>query len=268
MAVALALSVELLRFSEESARAKQWLHALTQAGVRVTETTTYRGTADVLALWGPGNPARGAIVAQHVAHGGHAVVFDLAYWQRDHKVRVSFDAPHPSAWVMRRDWPRERFAADQVRVEDRWKPDGPVVVAGIGRKARAQYGDVVGQWEAAMIAAARRAGRPVVYRRKQVDAPIPNDVRLTSDGPIDQVLAGASAVVTWHSNVAVDAIRLGIPVICRDGAAAAVCPSEWRDDLRPLDPALRDRFLANLAWFQWAPCEASACWRWIAEVLA
>ena len=42
---------------------------------------------------------------------------------------------------------------------------------------------------------------------------------------IDQALTGCSLVVTWHSNVAVDAIRMGIPVVCRDGAAAAVCPS-------------------------------------------
>jgi hypothetical protein len=62
-------------------------------------------------------------------------------------------------------------------------------------------------------------------------------VVLTTDQPIEHVLAGASLVVTWHSNVAVDAIRLGIPVICREGAAAAVCPSELgADDPRPLDP--------------------------------
>jgi hypothetical protein len=87
--------------------------------------------------------------------------------------------------------------------------------------------------------------------------------------PIDQALAGASLVVTWHSNVAVDAIRLGLPVICRDGAAAAVCPSDFRTtDPQPLPASVRDRFLANLAWFQWSNSEAAAFWPWAQEMLS
>ena len=73
--------------------------------------------------------------------------------------------------------------------------------------------------------------------------------------------------MTWHSNIAVDAIALGIPAVCVDGAAAAVCPAELPEEVRPFDPALRDRFLANLAWFQWAPSEARECWAFLRGLL-
>lgn len=273
MSVALALAVELLRFPVESFRAKQWLDALTHvAGDGLRTTQAYHGHADVLAIWGPGDPERAEIIAKHVALGGRVLAFDLAYWDRDRKVRVSIDAAHPQASIMRGTWPTTRWTADRVTVADRWNQTGPVIVAGIGRKARVQYGDqAVASWEAQMIDACRRRwpARQVRYRRKQQDAPLPSGVALTSDHPIEQVLAGASLVVTWHSNVAVDAIRLGIPVICRDGAAAAVCPTELAGyDPRPLEPAVRDRFLANLAWFQWAPREAADFWRWVPEALS
>jgi hypothetical protein len=58
--------------------------------------------------------------------------------------------------------------------------------------------------------------------------------------------------------------------VCRDGAAAAICPSEYAKDLAPLPLALRDKLLINLAYFQWAATtyEARACWRWLKELMA
>lgn len=272
--IALMLTLELLTSTLQSHRAITFgaavKQASTQAGVRVVSTPRYQGRSDVLMLWGPGAPDRFEAMRAQVAAGRHVVALDLAYWHRDTKIRISIDAAHPQRWVMRRDWPMHRFAADRVPVSETWNPQGPVIVAGIGRKARVQYGaDVVERWETEMLhAAAARWGRPVRYRRKQLDAPIPDGATLASDQPIDRVLAGASLLITWHSNVAVDAIRLGIPVVCRDGAAAAVCGSTLPDVPRPLDPWVRDRFLANLAWFQWQPTEARTFLRWLPEVLA
>lgn len=265
-------TVELLRFEPQSARARVFLGALRHEAppsVAIRETTRYHGGADWLLLWGPGAPDRFEPMRQQVAAGGHVACCDLAYWQRDRKVRVSIDAAHPQQWILRRDWPVDRFAADRVPVESTWKPDGPIIVAGIGRKARAQYGDTVGTWEARMIAAcrARWPSHRLLYRPKQIDAPVPPGVPLMGlGGAIDRALAGASLVITWHSNVSVDAIRMGIPVVCMDGVAAAVSPRDLPDTVQPLDPAIRDRFLANLAWFQWDPIEAAACWQFILTV--
>jgi hypothetical protein len=268
--IALMLTIEVLTFQPASGRAMEALRALQQAVPRanVRVTGTYRGQSDLLVFWGPGAPDRADVMRRHVAKGGHAIALDLPYWDRFKKFRISIDAAHPQAWVMRRQEPDTRLKADRVPVADRWNPDGPVIVAGIGRKARVQYGAAVEQWEGQMIAEAQRRGKVVQYRRKQPDAPVPQGVPLAPDRPIDAALSGASLVVTWHSNVAVDAIRNGIPVMCRDGAAAAVCPSVYVEDPQPLAPETRNRFLSNLAWYQWHPREARQCWKWLREVLA
>ncbi len=268
------LTVELLSFANPSSRSLAVMSALQRgvpATVRLRPTTQYQGHSQVLVLWGPGGPDRFEPMAQQIAKGGHVLALDLSYWQREKKFRVSIDAPHPQQWVMRRDWPATRVTVDRIAVQDKWKPAGPVIVAGIGRKARVQYGDAVERWEAQMMAtaASRWPDRRILYRKKQVDAPVPSGVAEASTRPIEDVLAGSSLVITWHSNVAVDAIRLGIPVICQDGAAAAVCASSFdAADPAPLDSAVRARFLRNLAWFQWSPNEARQFWAWVPEVLA
>jgi hypothetical protein len=266
------LTIELLTFQPQSPRALAAMRSLRSTAPRGSvASTTYRGRSDVVVFWGPGAPERRTVMQRQVDRGGHALALDLSYWSRDRKFRVSIDAAHPQAWVMRRDWSATRFNADRVPVADRWNPDGPVIVAGIGRKARVQYGSAVEDWERQMMtaAAARWPDRQVRYRRKQLDAPIPAGATLTNDGPIEGVLDGASLLITWHSNVAVDAIRLGIPVVCRDGAAAAVCPSDLTAvDPSPLADLARLTFLQNLAWFQWAPEESRKFWAWVPQVLA
>ena len=272
-------TVEVMRFQGETPRASQALNGFLNAaggeGFRASVTREYAGGADWLLLWGPGAPNRFEPMRAQVAAGGHVAALDLAYWRRQEKVRVSIDAAHPQAYVLRHTWPEGRLALDKVPIEDSWDPDGPVIVAGIGRKAGVQYGaGAVLAWEAQMIDACRLRwpDRPVLYRRKQTDAPFPDRaIQETSAAiPIDVALRGCSLVVTWHSNVAVDAIRMGIPVVCRDGAASAVCPQALGElDPRPLLDACRRAFLANLAWFQWDPTsEASAFWRFLREVVA
>lgn len=272
--IALMLTIELLSFQPQSFRAAGVLRTMSEQApktVSVRETTRYTGGADVLIMWGPGAPDRVEPMAKQVAAGGHSLVLDLAYWHRDRKWRVSIDAAHPQAWILRKTWPADRFIADRVPVAETWKPNGPVIVAGIGRKARVQYGDVVGDWERSMMAQAaeRWPGRRILYRKKQQDSPVPAGAEQAPNTPIDQLLTGASLVITWHSNVAVDAIRMGIPVICRDGAAAAVCAAAFDvEDPRPLASDVRDRFLRNLAWFQWSSLESRDFWAWVPEVLA
>jgi hypothetical protein len=275
-AAAVAMAVELLHFTPESKRAHDMFMGLIEGsrsqGVQVRPTSVYRGESPWLMLWGPGDPVRASVMARHVAGGGHAICFDLAYWDREKKVRLSIDAAHPAAWVMRQDCPRERFIADRVPVSDKWKATGPVLIAGIGDKARVQYGaQTVDRWEAEMLRACqeRWPGRPVLYRKKKAWSPVPADAQIAPLRPIDEALNGVSLLVTWHSNVAVDAIRNGIPVVCMDGAAAAVCPSVLGvDDPQPLPADVRDRFLGNLAWFQWAPHESRQCWRFLQGMLA
>jgi len=271
-AIATSRSLEWLQFQPSNPRGEVFLAALANAaaaGGSAHKTQTYRGQSDLLVLWGPGSPLRWPAMRAQLAAGKHVICADLAYWSRDQKIRLSIDAAHPQAWVLRRDWPAARFLADPVRLEHTFDPSGPIVMAGIGAKAAVQYGEQVERWEAAQVARCHALWpqRRIWYRRKRGQGTIANGTTAASEGPIDQVLRGASLVVTWHSNVAIDAMRLGIPVVCRDGAAAAVYPSEITADLAPLDPALRQCYLQNLAWFQWSASEAPACWHWLQELL-
>jgi hypothetical protein len=272
----IATAVEIVAFAPESLRANQWFDALEKGakanGLDVYRTKKPASLAPWLLLWGPGDPTRAATMRRHVAGGGHVIALDLAYWDRERKARVSFDAPHPQAWVMRQEMPSSRFIADRVPVASTWNPSGPIVIAGLGDKARVQYGaDTIDRWEASMAhqCRARWPKRPIVYRKKRAISPTPGWASNVLVGDvIDQALRGKSLVITWHSNVAVDAIRMGIPVICRDGAAAAVCPPDFGpEDPQPLSTETRDTFLGNLAWFQWAPNEARGFWSFVQGAL-
>lgn len=276
IAVATRTAVEIVAFEPQILRASDMLTALRRGAPRsldVRVSARYRGASPWLVFWGPGAPERQHVMRQHVAAGGHAIALDLAYWSRISKVRVSIDAAHPQAWILRRDWPATRWHGDPAPLENVWDPNGPVVVAGIGTKAMIQYGDQVDQWEAEIIAACVGRGQRVLYRAKPGKTPPSAAVfalgaERTSNAPIEEILCGASRLVTWHSNVAVDAIRMGIPVVCRDGVAAAVCPSTLDEPAMPLAIETRYRFLQNLAWFQWTPREAPACWRWLQDLLS
>lgn len=275
MSVATKTAVELVRFQPENPRASEVFRALIAAApsvcIDLIESTRYHGNSPWLMVWGPGAPERRDAITAHVKNGGHAIALDLAYWHRERKVRVSFDAPHPQAYVMRKTLPVTRLVDDQIAITNDWNPDGPIVIAGLGPKALVQYGEsAIYEWEADMMRAClARWNRPVIYRPKKDENVVPKwATRVARGGSIESVLRGASLVITWHSNVAVDAIRMGIPVVCRDGAASAVCRSSVDDKPMPLAVDVRDRFLANLAWFQWSAREARQCWRFIAETLS
>lgn len=259
--MALLLTAEILSFSPQTVRATTALRAVSEgaraAGLRAVETREYRGGSDVLVLWGPGHPARFEPMRHQIASGGRVLALDLAYWNRFEKFRVSIDGAHCPTWVARYDFPRDRFKSDPVAVADCWDLNGPVIIAGLGEKARVQYGaDRIDAWEAVMMDAVRQAGRTVIYRAKK-------GARST----IEEALVGASALITWHSNAAVDAIRLGVPAFCVDGAAAAVCRDTYNAFAPPLAAKTRDQFLSNLAYFQWRNDETAEMWGWLREVL-
>lgn len=85
------------------------------------------------------------------------------------------------------------------------------------------------------------------------------------DGTIEKALQGCSLVVCRHSNVAVDAIIAGVPVVCYDGAANAIYNSELTKIVEPVAEPIRLKFLRNLAWWQWRDSEirSGEMWKWM-----
>lgn len=248
--------VSLLRGLEASSRA---------FGFDPSVTPRYQGNARWLVMWGAGWPSRHKAFNAHVQKGGVAVCWDMGYWAagRGNETfgmnRVSVNALHPQAHVMRELRNRERFDNKPVSVTNTWNPDGHIVLVGLGPKTCDQYSYRVGEWEQAKLAEIRKKfpGRKVVFRPKPQNPFQTLPVDHTDDSSkIEHVLDGAALVVARHSNVAIDALRCGVPAVVEDGAAAAVFGSE----LKMASPVPNDRrmkFLHNLAWFQWSSQE---CW--------
>lgn len=224
----------------------------------------------IMVIYGLGDPVRTKIAEQHARTGRPLLSFDLGYWDRDddnRKYRVSLNGFHPRD-VMRGPRPSsKRFAASGLAIEStRAKQTGPIMLIGNAPKSIA-----IGAqgWTAAKSKEIREAfpNRKILYRPKPERPHEDGVVRdAISKGPIDDDLRRCSLVVCRHSNVAVDACRLGVPVVCDDGAAASIYPSELVNyqDQPPLEK--RTEFLHRLAYWQWSAPEAKNFWNWFFSV--
>lgn len=248
--------VSLLRGLEASAPAHN---------LKVVATPRYEGCGKALVVWGAGHPLRNRWFNQHVAKGLPAFCWDMGYWGsgRGNETlgmnRVSVNAMHPQAVLMQEPLPAERWEARPLEFQNLWNPDGHVVLAGLGPKTLDQLYLRPAEWERKKLAAIQAAlpKRRVIYRPKPGREFLGLTVEADHESKIEDVLKGAALAVCRHSNVAVDAMRCGIPASVEDGAAAAVFGPELVGRV-PVPGETRLQFFHNLAWFQWSIQE---CWR-------
>lgn len=235
-------------------------------GISPRATTRYEGGRKLLVMWGPGHPTHYSAFKRHRKAGGIGIAFDMGYWDQGRGStalgmnRVAVNALHPDNIVMRIRWdvPRPGYVPPVLR--DDWKHRGRVVLVGLGPKTREQYGLRDGEWERGMLSRIKAAwhGARVVLRPKPGTPFVSIGIPVV-EGRIEDELVGAHAVVCKHSNVAVDAIKAGVPVICEAGAAAAICATrvDAIEHIVPMERERREDFLARLAWYQWTAAE---CW--------
>ena len=76
-------------------------------------------------------------------------------------------------------------------------------------------------------------------------------------------LKGAWAVVTHHSNVAVDGLLQGIPAFCWQGVAAPLSSQDLTKIETPVYPDGREQWTADIAWCQWSIAEMKAGLPWL-----
>jgi hypothetical protein len=230
-------------------------------GARVI--TQYK-PCNVLILYGLGGADRRQIAADHLASGKPFVAFDLGYWERNiepRKFRMAVNGHHPKG-VMNGDYPgARRFDSAGIRIGSVADPGGPIMLVGIGPKSNAVGADGWVRNKAKELEATF-PGKQIIYRPKPNKAHEVDSYPISA-GPIDAALEGMSLVVCRHSNVAVDACRLGVPVVCDDGAAVAIYPSQLSDKDNQPDEATRLEFLHRLAWWQYSADEPELIWKWI-----
>lgn len=225
----------------------------------------------MLVLYGMGGPDR-------AGYRDHRplIAFDAGYWQRKlephkRKFRVSFNGDHCPDYIFKGACPsRQRLDSARLAFGEVARLQGPILLVGNGPKTLVS--GALG-WTAKRSRDVKMAfpERRVIYRPKP-RRPKEGGVMyssLSSPNDIDDVLNGISLVVCRHSNVAIDACRLGVPVVCDAGAAACIYPSKLADFR--LQPSMEKRleFLTRLAWFQWSPeeCLGDVFWPWALKML-
>lgn len=190
---------------------------------------------------------------------------DLGWWGRKpghdpsggyHKVAVNGRDPAP---YFRCGMSRDRFSAFMLSIRP-WRAAGThVLLAGTSAKSAATRGMEAMEWELKALDRIRHAThRPVVYRPKP-SWPGAHPIKGCAYSPphesLDAVLADCWAIVTLHSNVAVDGLVAGIPAFGGEGIAQAVSSGAIEELEVPRFPADRIEMLADLAWCQWTPDE-------------
>jgi hypothetical protein len=242
-----------------------------QAGIAKCGDEIVQGGADAWAVFGWAPPAEDMRAA-----GIPVVTMDMAYFgrlapgNRDGYHKVSVNHWHPTAYFQAVKHRSDRWEAlKQPIMPMRKSGKGHIVVAGSGPKSNVRDGNEFQSWERWAIGQIVDAtDRPIIYRPKpyntQTAEPIPGSV-MDDKTPISDLLKDAHCVITRQSNVAVDALRLGIPVFCWDGVGSALALQDLgfiEDPRRPSDDE-RWQFFCDLAYCQWTlkEVESGACWR-------
>lgn len=252
-------------------KGKYFLNALhvaaEQMKLPVTSGPEYR-TCKMLVTYGLGGDDRMPVAMSHMKSGGQLVAFDLGYWDRGlsvdaRKFRVAINGFHPREVMNGAAPSRQRWESAGLRIEADRNKAGPIMLVGNAPKAVA-----IGAagWTANRSREIRAVfpGAKILYRPKPKR---PHEGGVVYDqlsaGPIERELSRVSLVVCRHSNVAVDACRMGVPVVCDDGAGACIYPQHLREYQSQPDIAKRTEFLHRLAYWQWSANEAGAFWNWL-----
>lgn len=200
------------------------------------------------------------------------VYADLPYWNRPNPLDHS-RAPHwkvvangwsPDAYVSAGQHP-ERWERLGIDIHPERKGGTKVIIAGSSHKSSEQHGFKYMQWERAMAARLAGKGLDLVYRPKPKDAHKRPIAGLAFDfGPInwDKV----AAVLTHHSNIALEALVAGVPAYCETGAAKSM--SFHPDEIQSAAiPAGREQFLWDCAYLQWTleEMKSGECWSHLKE---
>lgn len=205
------------------------------------------------------------------AAGRPVVYIDMGYWGRleggkwsgYHKVSVN--ARHPTAYFQRVRHDDKRVTRFGLKITP-WRSGRTIIVAGTSGKGAAVDGFYPQQWETAAIGALRQhTDREIIYRPKPSwggATPIPGSTFCQTRVDIGQWLSDCHAVVTHHSNAAIDGLLAGVPAFCLEGVAAPMAIADLEKIEAPLFPEGREQWVNDISYCQWTPAEMEAGLAW------
>ncbi|MHB1086129.1 MAG: hypothetical protein ACYCZ0_00080 [Minisyncoccota bacterium] len=243
---------------------------------KIISSTSYRGPeSDIAVFYGFDLNLR-RVFNEYRAAGKTVVYVDLGYWgRRDggaltgyHKIVVN--ARHPTAYFQNRNRDPVRAQRFGLKFED-WQRGRYILVAGMSAKSAEVEGYRPAEWERTAINTIRHlTDRPIIYRPKPSwkDAkPIPGADFQPGINDLQDLLLDCHAVVTHHSNVAIDGLLAGIPAYCVAGAATRLAHTDIQMIETPRFPSDREAFVNDLAYTQYTPAEmrAGVAWRYLKD---
>lgn len=200
-----------------------------------------------------------------------AFYIDLGYWGRRKKSRwdgyhkIVLNSRHPTAYFQRREHPADRFMQFGVPIRP-WRRAGRnIIVAGMSAKAAFAEGLKAEAWERETIMRlSRLTKRPIIYRPKPnwTGARPIAGAQFQRGLDIADALRDCHALVTHHSNCAVDALLAGVPVISPFGAASALAEPRLENIENPRMPEGREQWAADLAYTQYSLDEMASGFAW------
>lgn len=230
---------------------------------------------DASVFWGFTSPCQNLVRACQTK-GIPWIFIDLGYWRRElNYYKVCVNSRHPTAYFQKTPRPPDRFARLGLEVgEVEIKGDNYILLAGMSGKAAWAWKLENQEYEVKTAAElSKLTTRRIVYRPKPnwaASKAIPGTV-YDKTTPLHMALLKTHCVVTHHSNVAIDATLMGIPVLCKYGAASVLYPYELQrvDTIQPLSRAARLQWAADVAYCQWSLHEmrTGVCWRNVLSVL-
>lgn len=240
--------------------------------VKVVPTSCYRHPEGEIAVFYGYDALLQRIFAEYRKSGRNVVYVDLGYWARReggslagyHKVVVN--GRHPTEYFQATQHGPERFRRLGVKIAD-WRGGKHVLVAGMSAKGAAVEGFLPNEWEVSAIQAVREfTDRPIIYRPKPswVDAKAIQGAEFEPDiDALERLLINCHAVVTHHSNVAIDGLLRGVPAFSVGGAGSLLSLSDMSKIEQPWRPGNREQFAADLAWTQFTAAEmrSGAAWQ-------
>lgn len=136
-----------------------------------------------------------------------------------------------------------RFKKLGVTLKD-WRTNGDHIVVVPPTEHAERHHGLKGWLDAALLTLNRYTDRPIVVHTKQ------------SPVPLKQVLRGAWALLTDHSNAAIDALVEGIPAVMTNPQRSLGSIAEIES------PPMRRDFFASLANNQWSLAEMASGEQW------
>lgn len=262
------MDFEILQCPRNPKRARHILKQMAYA-TKTKVQQDYKGDSEWLVMWGCGGKDQQRISKMHQEQGGKVLFLDLGYFGRDSGTtrsgfRISFNKNHPQDYLdLAERWSRLRG----VQITNAYSPRGRIVLCGLGDKSRDFYGYRKLEWEKRLLDEIREVypSREVVYRAKPRHNEVIAGCTNGNTGTIDEWLSGASLCVSHHSNVSVDAARLGVPAVCFDGIGYGFYGNRI-SEAKVKTEAERTDFLKKVAWFNWFPDECQKLVQWIERI--